>query len=353
MLTLSMQNLARVGQRALAAGAAPLSSSSAPAAAAAPLVPGEPAQPVVRTDIPGPNSRAYLQQLSRITPCQTVQVFVDYDKSVGNYQVDADGNVLLDAFTQISSLPLGYSHPDLLDTLVRPQNLRAFVNRPSLGVFPGADWGQRLQTSLMTVMPAGMTSVTTMSCGSCSNENAFKAIYFWYRTKQRGSATDIPHEDLESCMWNKPPGSPNYALLSFEGAFHGRTMASLAVTHSKPIHKLDIPSMDWPIAPFPRYQYPLGDFVQENKREDDRCIARVEELMHEYQRKGVPVVGVVVEPIQSEGGDHHGSNEFFVRLQATAKKNGAALLLDEVQTGGGPTGKMWCYEHFGLPDAPD
>jgi hypothetical protein len=50
-------------------------------------------------------------------------------------------------------------------------------------------------------------------------------------------------------------------------------------------------------------------------------IARqVEELMHEYQRKGVPVAGVVVEPIQSEGGDYHGSNEFFVRLQATAKK---------------------------------
>ncbi|KAF2349177.1 Aminotransferase class-III, partial [Trinorchestia longiramus] len=230
---------------------------------------------------------------------------------------------------------------------------RAFANRPSLGVFPGADWGERLRNSLMTVLPKGLTSVTTMACGSCSNENAFKAIYFWYRTKQRGSASAFTEEDLESCMCNKPPGSPDLALLSFQGGFHGRTMASLATTRSKPIHKLDIPSVDWPAAPFPRYKYPLEDNVQENQKEDDRCIARVEELMHEYERKGRPVVGVVVEPIQSEGGDHHGSNEFFARLQAVTKKNGSAFLIDEVQTGGGPTGKMWCFEHFNLPEAPD
>lgn len=45
------------------------------------------------------------------------------------------------------------------------------------------------------------------------------------------------------------------------------------------MHKLDIPSMDWPIAPFPRYKYPLEENRQENKKEDERCLARVSYLV--------------------------------------------------------------------------
>jgi len=320
--------------------------------AAAPLA-GEPSQPSVVTEIPGPRTRELYQELSKITACQSVNVFVDYEKSVGNFQVDVDGNTLLDAFTQIASLPLGYSHPAMMAAMADPATLKTFVNRPSLGVFPGADWADRLRTSLMSVCPEGMSNVTTMACGSCSNENAFKAMYFWYRTKERGGKEDFTQEELDSSMKNVAPGCPSYALLSFDGAFHGRTMASLACTHSKPIHKIDVPSMDWPFAPFPRYAYPLEGNERENRAEDDRCLARVEELIAEWRAKGTPVVGVVTEPIQSEGGDHHGSNYFFQQLQALAKREGAALLMDEVQTGGGPTGKMWCYEHFELPEAPD
>ena len=81
--------------------------------------------------------------------------------------------------------------------------------------------------------------------------------------------------------------------MSFEGAFHGRTfgratgtgrlashpivrfLGALSCTHSKAIHKLDIPSFDWPIAPFPRYKYPLEENERENSKEDERCLARV------------------------------------------------------------------------------
>ncbi|CAF5100699.1 unnamed protein product, partial [Rotaria sp. Silwood1] len=142
-------------------------------------------------------------------------------------------------------------------------------------------------------------------------------------------------------------------LMSFEGAFHGRTFGALSCTHSKAIHKLDIPSFDWPMAPFPRYKYPLEENQRENQKEDERCLARIEELFHEYQKKQNPVVGVVVEPIQSEGGDFHGSPTFFQRLQKLTKQNNAALLIDEVQTGLGATGKFWAHEHFNLPESPD
>lgn len=152
---------------------------------------------------------------------------------------------------------------------------------------------------------------------------------------------------------NQTPGSPNLSILSFKGAFHGRTLGVLATTHSKYIHKIDVPSFDWPIASFPKYKYPLEANVTENQAEDARCLAEVEELIVTWNKRGNNVAGIIVEPIQSEGGDNEASPEFFQALQRIGKKYGSALLIDEVQTGGGPTGKLWCHEHFNLPTPPD
>lgn len=143
-----------------------------------------------------------------------------------------------------------------------------------------------------------------MMCGSCSNENAFKNIFIWYAEKQR-QGKPFTKEEMESCMINQSPGSPRLSIMSFKGTvyysvdrvartitcpvkgiifskylistggFHGRTLGSLSTTHSKYIHKIDIPAFDWPIAPFPEYKYPLEENVRENQQEDKRCLAEV------------------------------------------------------------------------------
>ncbi|XP_045128401.1 4-aminobutyrate aminotransferase, mitochondrial-like [Portunus trituberculatus] len=326
---------------------------TAPKEASSPLVANEPTAPKVLTSVPGPATQQHLKELNAIQESGAVSLFVDYESSLGNYMVDADGNTMLDVFTQISSLPLGYNHPDLLNILSDPSNVKVFINRPALGSFPSPTWPEDLRSSLLQVAPKGLSHICTMACGSCSNENAYKAMYIRYRTRERGGKTDFTQEELDSCMINQAPGCPSYSLLSFQGAFHGRTMGCLATTHSKPIHKIDIPSLDWPIARFPIYKYPLEEHVRENQEEDRRCLEQVEDLIHKYNNMGNPVAGIVVEPIQSEGGDNHASSEFFQELQQIGKRTGAALLIDEVQTGGGPTGKMWCHEHFDLPEAPD
>lgn len=205
----------------------------------------------------------------------------------------------------------------------------------------------------MSVAPKGLNNISTMMCGSCSNENAYKNMFMLYRKNQRGENVSFSEEEMQSCMINQAPGAPKLSILSFHGAFHGRTLGVLSTTHSKYIHKIDVPSFDWPIASFPKYKYPLEENVAENKKEDQRCLAEVEDLINKYNKAENFVAGIVVEPIQSEGGDNEASPEFFQGLQKIAKKYGSSLLIDEVQTGGGPTGKFWCHEHFNLESPPD
>ncbi len=72
-----------------------------------------------------------------------------------------------------------------------------------------------------------------------------------------------------------------------------------------------MPRLSWPRADFPRYRYPLSSFERENRAEDDRCLASVEEEVEAAAARGEPVAGIIVEPIQAEGGDNHASDYFF------------------------------------------
>lgn len=94
----------------------------------------------------------------------------------------------------------------------------------------------------------------------------------------------------------------------------------LSTTHSKYIHKIDIPAFDWPIASFPQYKYPLEENKRENAAEDKKCLAEVEDLIVKYNKRGNNVAGIIVEPIQAEGGDNAGSPQFFQELQRIGKK---------------------------------
>lgn len=192
-----------------------------------------------------------------------------------------------------------------------------------------------------------------MMCGTCSNENAIKMMFMRYMDKQRGGRESFTEEELATTMANATPGSPKLSILAFKGCFHGRTIGLLSCSNSRPIHGVDIPILPWPKADFPSYKYPLEDHVRENLAEDDRCLATVEEQIEKQAKMGVPVAGIITEPIQAEGGDNYASKEFFQRLDLIANKHDISLLMDEVQTGGGSTGKMWCHEHFDLKHGPD
>jgi len=316
-----------------------------------PFFPDEPSRPTVRTGIPGPKSKEAIADLDRVFDTRSLNMMVNYRDSYGNYIADLDGNVLLDVYAQIASIPVGYSNPNLLAVATSPDMASALINRPALGNFPQHDWASILETGILKVAPEGLNQVFTAMAGSDANETAYKAAFMWKRRMQRGGPdVEFTAEEVSSSMNNHAPGSPDLSILSFQTAFHGRLFGSLTTTHSKPIHKLDIPAFDWPQAPFPQLKYPLEDHVAENTKEEQRCLAEVERLVETWHS---PPAAIVVEPIQSEGGDNHASPAFFQGLRDITKKHDILFIVDEVQTGVGATGKFWAHSHWGLTEPPD
>lgn len=229
--------------------------------------------------------------------------------------------------------------------------ISALINRPALGNFPQHDWADILETGILKVAPKGLNQVFTAQAGSDANELAYKAAFMWKRRMERGGPNvEFTAEEIQSSMNNETPGSPDLSIMSFKSGFHGRLFGSLSTTRSKPIHKLDIPAFNWPQAPFPMNKYPLDQHEAENAEEEARCLAEVERLIKEWP---APPAAVIVEPIQSEGGDHHASPSFFRGLRELTRKHNILFIVDEVQTGVGATGKFWAHEHWGLTDPPD
>lgn len=186
--------------------------------------------------------------------------------------------------------------------------------------------------------------------GSDAIETSYKAAFMYRRRIERGEGVEFTAQEIESAMKNQSPGSPDLAIMSFKKAFHGRLFGSLSTTRSKPIHKLDIPAFDWPQASFPVLKYPLEDNVQANMEEEGRCLAEVEDIIISWH---CPIAAVVIEPIQSEGGDNHASPIFFKALREITKRHGVLFIIDEVQTGVGATGKFWAHDHWELDSPPD
>lgn len=183
------------------------------------------------------------------------------------------------SYSQIASIAVGYNNPTLAAAAKSPEMISALVNRAAIGNFPSSRWHDQLQTGLLRVAPEGLDKVFTAQSGSEANELAYKASFMLHRRKERGEGVEWTDEEVTSCIANSKPGSPELAVLSFANSFHGRGFGSLSTTRSKAVHKLDIPSFNWPSAPFPALKYPLEQHEAENAVEEKRCLEEVERLI--------------------------------------------------------------------------
>ncbi|KAI5789250.1 aminotransferase class-III-domain-containing protein [Pyronema domesticum] len=318
-------------------------------ATATPFFSNEPDGPKLMTAFPGPKSQDAIKKLDAVFDTRSLNMICDYGQSRGNYIADCDGNLYLDLYSQIASIAVGYNNPHLREAASSPEMIDALINRPALGNFPSCTYSELLTSSILKYAPKGLNQVFTALAGSDANETAYKAAFMFYRRRERGGAEFSP-EELSSCMVNAAPGSPELAIMSFKRGFHGRLFATLSTTRSKPIHKMDIPSFNWPVAPFPELKYPLEEHIQENEAEEKKCIEEAERIITSWH---CPVVAIVIEPVQSEGGDNHASPSYFRGLREMTKRLGVLMIVDEVQTGIGATGRFWAHDHWELETPPD
>jgi 4-aminobutyrate aminotransferase/(S)-3-amino-2-methylpropionate transaminase len=313
------------------------------------LVPDEPRTASVRTAIPGPRSEALRARHGAIQDARIAHYYQDPLASLGNYAVDVDGNVLLDVYAHIAAVPLGFNHPDLLGAVRSGRLDWTLGYRPALGVAPPPQWVDLVEGPFTRVSPAGLPKVMTVTTGAEAVENALKAAFAWKARRRRGGA-GWTAEDLRDVLQNRQAGIADLKILSFEGGFHGRTLGALSATRTKPIHKLDMPAFDWPVVPFPALKYPLAAHAEHNAAAEARVLEQVRDVL---VREGGAVAGLIVEPIQGEGGDRHASPGFFRELRALCTAHEVVFVVDEVQTGMGATGRFWAHEWWNLPSPPD
>ena len=315
----------------------------------APPIPGEPERASVRTAVPGPASEALRARHHRYQDARPIHVYQDAKKSLGNYLVDVDGNVLLDVYGHIAAVPLGYNHPDMLAAFRGGRFDWAAGYRPALGVAPSPEWVDIVENTVMRVAPAGMSKVFVVTTGAEAVENAMKAAFIRLAARRRGGAAPSA-EDAAASMLNRQPGVNAFKVISFEGGFHGRSLGALSATRSKPIHKLDIPAFDWPVVPFPASRFPLAAHAEENRAAEARSLEAVQAAIDAHPDE---IAALIVEPIQGEGGDRHASAGFFQELRRITAERGVTFIVDKVQTGGGATGSFWAHEAWGLAEPPD
>lgn len=224
---------------------------------------------------------------------------VCFVKGEGVYLYDQKGKKYLDLVAGVAVNVLGYSHPELVRAVC--EQAKELIHVSNLFENP---WQEELAKELLSSF---WTKGRVFFCnsGAEANEAAIKLArrYFYERGEER------------------------YRIITFYNSFHGRTFGALSATAQEKFQKGFEPLLEG------------FDYAELNNIESVLKVLRKE------------TAGIMLELIQGEGGIREAHEDFLKELQKLCKAEGLLLMVDEVQTGIGRTGRFYAYEHFGLePD---
>ena len=258
---------------------------------------------------------------------------LDLEKSHDSWIVDKrDGSEYLDMFSMYASGCIGYNHPNIL----KNKDLLASVSlfKPTLSDIYTTEYADFMKVFNETAIPNYLQNTFFIEGGGLAVENALKVAFDWKVRK-----------NLKNGIEGK-----GYQILHFKEAFHGRTGYTLSLTNTDPIKTKFFPKFDWPRIDNPYLSFPLNeDVISSVEEKEKNAINQIKEAL---KNNSNDIAGLIIEPIQGEGGDNHFRSEFFKELKSLSIEHEFLLIYDEVQTGIGITGKMWAHEHFedSLPD---
>ncbi|MBT5385971.1 MAG: L-lysine 6-transaminase, partial [Candidatus Marinimicrobia bacterium] len=260
---------------------------------------------------------------------------IDLNKSHGSWLVDGrDSTEYLDLFSMFASMSVGYNHPYMISN--KDRLMQAALNKPTNSDIYSIEMAEFVDTMGRLAQPDYLPYAFYIEGGGLAVENALKAAFDW---KVRKNLANGQSEG----------GSK---IIHFKECFHGRTGYTLSLTDSPDKRKTDyFPKFDWPRIHNPKVSFPItDDVINDVKREEAKAVAQIESALAQYPGE---IAGLIIEPIQGEGGDNHFRESFFRQLRKLADEHEFLLIYDEVQTGIGLTGKMWAHQHYGEDCRPD
>lgn len=253
---------------------------------------------------------------------------IDLNKSHGSWLVDSrDEKQYLDLFSMFASLSVGYNHPYLLEN--KDRLMSSALNKPTNSDVYSMEMAAFVDTMGRIAQPHYLPYAFYIEGGGLAVENALKTAFDWKVRK-----------NLSKGIKNK--GSQ---IIHFKECFHGRTGYTMSLTDSPdPRKTLYFPKFDWPRIDNPKINFPLNDENLEDVINKENIA--LEQIKDAIRNNPDDIAGLIIEPIQGEGGDNHFRCEFFKELRNLANEEEFLLIYDEVQTGVGITGNMWAHQSF-------
>jgi 4-aminobutyrate aminotransferase/(S)-3-amino-2-methylpropionate transaminase len=268
----------------------------------------------LKTAIPGPRSKGILERKERVI-ADPLSIFlpVVIEHGSGATLTDVDGNTFLDFTGGVGCLNVGHAHPRLVEAI--SEQAAKFLHT-DFTIVPYEVYVTLAERLVATAPVSAPAKAAFFNAGTEAVENAIKFAR----------------------AYTKRP-----AVIAFEGGFHGRTLLSLSLTSKTHPYKAGL----GPFAP-EVYRLPFAqDYRGPSAAE---ALAALERALV-TQIAAESVAAIVIEPVQGEGGFVVAPPEFLEGVRRICDDNGIVLVVDEVQTGFGRTGKMWGIEHYDVePD---
>ena len=275
-------------------------------------------------NVPGPQAKRWIERDREILSSSYTREY-DFviDHGSGSIAYDVDGNRYIDFMAGIGTLSTGHCHPKVVEAIRRQAG--EFLH------ICGTDFYYRQTIELAEKLQSIVPMHDKISvCFSNSGTEAVEAA-------------------LKLARWK----TGRKMFIGFYGSFHGRTMGSLSFTSSKSTQRTGFGPLVAGVH-HADYSYPYrcpNNCDEEACRRECKCASIIEEKIFGRVADPNEIAAILVEPIQGEGGLVFPADNFLPRLREICTREGILLIVDEVQTGVGRTGKWWAIEHWGVePD---
>lgn len=277
-------------------------------------------KPIIKTEFPGPKSREIIEADAKyVTPSYPRP---DYklvaEKGYGVWIEDPDGNVFLDCNAGVAVCSTGHCHPEIVAAIKKQTETLIHLCGTDFYYRQMPDLGRKLSE----ICPIeGDTKTHFANSGAEAVETALKlAMYHTRRQK----------------------------FISFFGSFHGRTLGALSLTSSKKAQRLGFmrQALDVVHVPYPnKFRHFANDLPSDEETVSRDVVNWIENRLFKTTTPPEEVAGIVLEVVQGEGGYVPAPRAFVKELRRICDENGIMLIVDEVQSGMGRTGKMFALEY--------